>query len=296
MLSGSNASLPFDFPVKYRSKGISLFYSQCGGLDYLKMARNFNIPQIRRDVRDLPVEKYDLIINDFDYVTARACRLRKKSSVQFGHQASFVSENVPRPHKRSLLGEYILKNYALATHYVGLHFKSYDKHIFPPVVKQEIQEAKPIDQGHITVYLPAYDQVCMEQLFQEMSPVEFHWFLPFIQKPFKKKNIHYFPVNQKDFNHSLVHCHGLLTGGGFETPAEALYLGKKLLSIPIKDQYEQQCNSAALRDMGVSVLPTLNAGSKGVLGAWIRGNVPTVKIEANDIETTLQHLVNQVVS
>jgi uncharacterized protein (TIGR00661 family) len=126
--------------------------------------------------------------------------------------------------------------------------------------------------------------------------VEFHWFLPGITKPFRKQNIHYFPVNQQDFNHSLVYCHGLLTGGGFETPAEALYLGKKLLSVPIRDQYEQQCNSAALKEMGIPVIQELNGRSHGVLDTWISGSTPDVHIEANDIHKTLQHIVDQVVS
>ena len=34
------------------------------------------------------------------------------------------------------------------------------------------------------------------------------------------------PVNNELFNKSLETCNGLLTGGGFEGPAEALYLGK----------------------------------------------------------------------
>ena len=42
------------------------------------------------------------------------------------------------------------------------------------------------------------------------------------------------PVNNELFNKSLETCNGLLTGGGFEGPAEALYLGKKLLSVPMK--------------------------------------------------------------
>jgi hypothetical protein len=57
---------------------------------------------------------------------------------------------------------------------------------------------------------------------------------------------------------SLASCEGLITGGGFESPAEALYLGKKLMVIPMKGQYEQQCNAAALTDMGVSVRKDLD--------------------------------------
>ena len=50
---------------------------------------------------------------------------------------------------------------------------------------------------------------------------------------------------------------GVLCGSGFETPAEALFMRKKLLVIPMKGQYEQQCNAAALKDMGVPVVKAL---------------------------------------
>jgi uncharacterized protein (TIGR00661 family) len=47
----------------------------------------------------------------------------------------------------------------------------------------------------------------------------------------------------------MVRCYGIITAGGFETPAEAMYMNKKLLSIPIMRHYEQECNAAALKKM-----------------------------------------------
>ena len=49
------------------------------------------------------------------------------------------------------------------------------------------------------------------------------------------------PVNNQDFVKSLSTCSGVICGAGFETPAEALFLKKKLLVIPMKGQFEQQC-------------------------------------------------------
>jgi len=45
---------------------------------------------------------------------------------------------------------------------------------------------------------------------------------------------------------------GVFCGAGFETPAEAMFLKKKLMVIPMKGQYEQQCNAAALEEIGRS--------------------------------------------
>jgi uncharacterized protein (TIGR00661 family) len=292
LLSGSNATLKMDIPVKYRAKGMSLFYSECGGLDYLKTFKAFNYARIKKEAQDLPVTKYDLIINDFDHITARACKNKNAPSIQFGHQGSFMSTNTPRPTNKSLLGEWILKNYAPATHYVGLHFERYDQFVFPAVIKDTFLKAIPTDQGHITVYLPSYDKICLEEIFRQIAPIEIHWFVQGINEPFQDGNIHYFPVNQLYFNQSLIHCHGIVTGGGFETPAEALYLGKKLLTIPIKGQYEQQCNAAALEKMGVLKMSDLNHKTKETFFRWLKSDNQSPMIFANDISETLDYILN----
>ena len=73
-LSGANSSLALDAPVKFRSKGVSLFYNCNGGLDYLKMLKQTNPVKLQHLIRSLPVEDYDLVLNDFDFITAAACK------------------------------------------------------------------------------------------------------------------------------------------------------------------------------------------------------------------------------
>ena len=83
-LSGSNSSLPVNANVKYRSTGMSLFYGNNGGLSYTKIASSVSPLRICREANHLPVEKYDLVINDFESITAVACALKKVKSVGFG--------------------------------------------------------------------------------------------------------------------------------------------------------------------------------------------------------------------
>jgi hypothetical protein len=49
-----------------------------------------------------------------------------------------------------------------------------------------------------------------------------------------------------------------LCGAGFETPAEALYSRQKADGSSDEEQYEQQCNAAALKQMGVPVIKKLH--------------------------------------
>ncbi len=268
-LSGNNSHLALDAPIKYRSKGLSLYYNCNGGLDFWQVAKGFAPFRLKQEIKDLPVENYDLVINDFDYITAASCAKKKIPSINFGHQASFQSVHTPRPGVKSSAGEWVLKNYAKATRYVGLHFKAYDDFIFTPVIKKEILEAEPTDRNYITVYLPSYCESQLSFLFHQFPDIYFQIFCSQIKHPKNEGNIQFLPVNKALFNQSLIHCSGIITGGGFETPAEALHLGKKIITIPIRGQYEQQCNAAALKQLGVLHLKNIDAGFKTHLHNWM---------------------------
>jgi len=289
-LSGNNASLNIDLPVKFKSEGCSLHYSKCGGLNYWDIAKNIQPIQMYKDAKSLPLKDYDVVINDFDSITSLACKMQKVHSVQFGHQASFISDATPRPEKRSLMGEMILKHYAPSPKHIGLHFEKYDSFILPPIIKDEIVQAEPKNLKHITVYLPSFQKDCLENAFNKLKDLEFHWFLNDVESKYTVGNITYFPVNQKQFNESMINCHGIITGGGFETPAEALYLGKKILSIPIRDHYEQECNAAALKKMGVPVVYEVGDNFDEIIENWLNTATQYPTMQANNIPETLQYL------
>ena len=268
-LSGANSTLQLDAPVKYRSKGVCFFYNSSGSLHYLQTVKKFTPLRVIKEARDLPVEKYDLIINDFECITSLACAIKKVPSVNFGHQASFQSKKVPRPNQKSLLGEFVLRHYAHASQYIGLHFKRYDDFILPPVIKKNILSADPKDRGHITVYLPSFSDKVVSQYLSPLKDFQFEVFSKEIKQPLRQENILFIPVDKDKFNESLIHCHGIISNSGFETPAETLYLGKKLLVIPIRGQYEQVCNATALEEMGVQKINSLNENFADVFANWI---------------------------
>jgi len=281
-LSGNNCHLQSQLPVKYRSKGLSLFYGNKGGLDYLKMWKELSLKRIWNEAKELPVEKYDLVINDFESITSLACKLKKKKSIQFGHQASFQSSLTPRPKKKDLFGEFILKNYAPSSVYAGLHFKAYDDNIFNPIIKSEIIDCNPSDKGHITVYLSHYSLAVQKEHFLKMKDMKFEVFSKEVKEPYTFKNICFYPLSNDKFTESVIYSHGVITGAGFETPAETLYLGKKLICLPIKGQYEQACNAAALEQLGVTVIQSISHSFSNQVETWLnKAAVPALRLEHN---------------
>ncbi len=292
-LSGSNSHLNPQLPVKYRSKGLSLFYGNTGGLDYWRMWKELSLKRIWNEAKQLPVEKYDIVLNDFESITTMACRFKKVPSIGFGHQASFQSKHTPRGNKKDITGEIILKQYATATSYIGLHFKQYDDFIFSPVIKQDILQAEPTDKGHITVYLSHYSDEVVLKALHKVKDIRFEVFSKKVQQPTLSANVTLLPISNEAFTQSVIHSHGVITGAGFETPAETLYLGKKLLVLPIKGQYEQLCNAAALKEFNAEVVDTLGEDFYIKISQWLNTSATIPLVLSQDTYQIVQMAIEK---
>lgn len=295
-LSGSNCHLPVDLPIRFTSKGLSLFYAPQGKLDYLKIAKELQLGKALTDAKNLPVHQYDLVINDFESITSLACKLRGKACIGFGHQASFQSELTPRPEKKDWFGEMILRYYGWAQSYVGLHFDSYDANIFNPIIKEQVLQAKPINKGHVTVYLPHYGLQELQQELKKLGTIRFEIFSPHVKSHFTDGNCFYYPVNNEAFTRSMIESDGVITGAGFETPAETLYLGKKLLVLPIRGQYEQLCNAAALAKRNIPVLHKIDPTFHQHITHWLSSPNPQPLTLTHSTDQLIRMVVEKGVS
>lgn len=270
LISGTEADVSLDFPIKYRLKGLSFVFGKKGGIDLMSTYKKAKLRRFFKEVKNLPVKDYDIVINDFEPVSAWACYLNRKQCISLSHQAAVLNNKAPQPNKKNMVGKTVLKKYAPVTNTYGFHFKEYDKNIFTPVIRDEIRNANNLKLPHYTVYLPAYNDKRIIKVLKEVKEVKWEVFSKHTKKPYKENNISVCPVNNEAFIKSLVTCTGVLCGAGFETPAEALFLKKKLMVIPMKGQYEQQCNAAALKEMGVFVLKKLKISRLDDIKAWVK--------------------------
>lgn len=282
LVSGSQSDIDLPYPVKYRCKGLGFVFGKKGGIDLMETYRKSNLSRMLEEIRDLPVEKYDLVISDFEPVSSWACYLTNKPCISLSHQSAVLSKWAPRPAHTDLTGRAILKYYAPSTDAYGFHFKAYDKNIFTPVIRRQVRELQPQNKEHYTVYLPAYDDERIVRVLGECEGVQWQVFSKHNKRSFQIGNISVRPVSNEAFVASMADAQGVLCGAGFETPAEALYLKKKLLVIPMKNQYEQHCNAAALQSMGVPVIRSLKKKWADTIAHWARQG-PTVQVDYPDV-------------
>ena len=291
-LSGSNAQLNTPIPIKYRSRGISMQYKNTGGLDYSSIAKSLSY-KLYKEAKSLPIDHYDLIINDFEFITSLSCSLKRKKSIQFGHQASFQSKLTPRAKSINPIGNLVLAHFVKSTAYLGLHFESYDDHIYNPIIKDEIVSANKVNDGHISVYLPQYTIAYLTPFLNAQAQFHFEVFTKEVTQVTHSKNMTLFPISGAAFTNSLISCHAIITAGGFETPAEAMYMNKKVLSIPIAKHYEQLSNAAALSELGVKVILHIDQGFNAIFTDWIQNTNPVKLDLTHSTKEIVAQLINQ---
>lgn len=253
LISGNQVELNLEQPVKYRFHGFSFIFGKKGGVHHYETWKNMNLFRFAKDMKSISLKNYNLIINDFEPLTAWACKLQKIESVSLSHQAAFKSPKTPRP-KTIDWGKLILDQYAPCTHHIGFHFDRYDDFIYTPVIRSEIRQLQISNNEHYTVYLPAVDEKHLLPILKQFPQVQWEVFSKHSPQAFTDNNVSVNPIDNDSFYQSLASSEGLFTGGGFEGPAEALFLGKKLLVAPMRYQYEQQCNAYALKDFGIPVI------------------------------------------
>lgn len=292
LVSGSDGSNILPYPVKYNCKGLGFIFGKKGGVDLVATYKKSNLKNLYREIHELPVNEYDLVINDFEPVSAWACHIKNLPCISLSHQAAVINKNSPRPKHRDIIGSAILKHYAPVTASYGFHFKAYDKNIFTPVIRQQLRNMQVSDKGHYTVYLPAYDDKRIIKLLKECKTVEWEVFSKHSKKSYSEKNINVYTINNDAFLKSLASCTGILCGAGFETPAEALFMKKKLMVIPMKGQFEQQCNAAALGQMLVPVIKSLKKKHLPVIQQWIKKDMHITVDYPDNLESIVKRILS----
>ena len=233
LVSGIQSDIELPFKVKYKFNGLSFIFGKQGGVDIWKTYWKLNSRKLFKEIKSLDVKKYDLIISDFEPVSCWAAIRAKKPCIGLSNQVATLHPLAPEPKKSDLLGKLVLQNYAPTTYNYGYHFKSLDKNIYTPIIRKEVRDLKPTNDGHYTVYLPAYDDERIIKHLKKFNYIKWQVFCKHNTKKYKVKNITLMPIDKDLFLESMASAEGILCNAGFGTTSEALFLKKKLMVIQI---------------------------------------------------------------
>ena len=293
LVSGTQSEVKLPYKIKYHLKGVPFVFGKNGGIDYIRTLFSNNIFRVIREIRKVKVHEYDLIINDFEPISAWACIFKRMvHCVSLSHQCALLSNSVPSPDRKSVIGTWFLKNYAPATTKFGFHFRPYQNWIYPPIIRKDIRKQSVKQKKYHVVYLPSYGDEKIIKILKQFKSEKWKVFSKHAKRTYKKLNVQIQPICNKTFERSMAWSKGIICGAGFEAPAEALYLRKKLMVIPMKGQLEQQYNAAALKELGVDVFKSFDETIIPEIRKWLK---KTNAIEL-DFPDKTQFIIDELIS
>ncbi|HRH77427.1 MAG TPA: glycosyltransferase family protein [Cellvibrionaceae bacterium] len=250
IFSGRNPADYFaldDFPKHALYQGLRLAYT-AGKVDIVKTWQQNNLPMVCREINTLDTRGYDLVISDFEPITAWAAKFQGTQCLTLGHQYAF-NHLIPKA-DNNVLSRHLLKAVAPSELALGLHWYHFNQPILPPIIQH--LDSSTCDQGYYLVYLPFEDRQDIIDFLEPFEAESFICFGPYSSVE-KISNILFRPCSAEDFHPALCGARGVICNAGFELTSEALQLGIKLLVKPLQGQMEQVSNARALVELGLGL-------------------------------------------
>jgi uncharacterized protein (TIGR00661 family) len=254
LFSGRERSKYFDMEDfgQFDTKTGLTFVTRNGSIDRIATIKQTKLLRFIKDVKTLNLDQYDLVLNDFEPISAWAAKLQGKPSLSISHQAAFC-QSVPTEGV-DFIDNLLTKYFAPTRYSLGVHWYHYNQSVIPPFVESGVHRRQPHDKRQVftLVYLPFESIDSIKNTLTTLSEHTFICFHPDINAQHKEQNIEWRPPSKTGFQQALQDCQNVIGNAGFELATECISLGKPILTKPLKGQFEQLSNAKALQDLGLS--------------------------------------------
>ena len=250
----------------YRLKHGLTFSVNKGEVSYLDTLITAKPISFIKDVSQLDLTGYDVVLCDFEPVTAWAAKTHGVPVIGIGHQYAFQYK-IPRE-GGDPIAETVMKLFAPVTQGIGLHWHHFGQPILPPVIELK-EKPEKLNTSKIIVYLPFEDTRTVIDLLQPFKQFEFHIYTPDVL-PSNYNNVMCKALSREGFQADLLDSAGVISNAGFELLSEALQMGKKILVKPLHSQMEQISNAAAIKQLGYG--HSMNDLEPKAIEHWLHDN------------------------
>lgn len=229
-------------------QGLTL-HSSKGKVEYLKTLSQLNIIRTFKDIFSYKATDFDLVITDFEPISAGIAKWNKIFSIGISHQYAFCHKVPLVPGKRFSYA--VLKNFAVADYLIGLHWHHFNQPILPPIIPDYLKQNYKEVSRKVLVYLPFEAPEDIQRLLIPLSDYQFHIYNS-KQITENVDHLHYHAHSREAFLQDLVESEAIICNAGFQLCSEALHLGKRLLVKPLLQQIEQESNALTLSHLNLA--------------------------------------------
>lgn len=224
------------------------FVTEAGRVRPWQTLLNSHPRLLLNDIRELSLDGYDLVLTDFEPVTAWAARRAGVPSVGIAHQYAFL-HTIPGTGFSPWLKS-SMRLFAPVDEAVGLHWHHFNAPILPPMI-EPVRECLCQEEGKVLVYLPFEAR---DEIVYWLSGLRDYRFRVYcdVSQARQIDNVELEPFSRHEFQQDLYSCQGVIANAGFGLCSEAIQAGKNLLVKPLRGQVEQLSNALVLEQMGLA--------------------------------------------
>ncbi|MGB0734099.1 MAG: MJ1255/VC2487 family glycosyltransferase [Pontibacterium sp.] len=258
----------------YQTRQGLTFVQNHGRVALWPTVRKNNIFRCLNDARHLDLKDYDLVLTDFEPVSAWAAKLKGVRSVGVAHQYALCYPFVGDSNR--MMGA-MVRLFAPCDTAIGVHWHHFNKPILPPLITPQVHPISH-DLGKVLVYLPLELPEALVVSLNSIPEVSFQVYCA-VSEQNVRGNVVLNPFSRDGFQRDLAACDGVLTNCGFGLISEALQSGKRIYSIPTVGQVEQESNGRVLTALG---LATVSGGyDRESILAWLSKDAPVAHTYPN---------------
>ena len=201
--------------------------------------------------------KPQIIISDFEFYANLLSKILRLPLLSLDNMHVLTQASLDVPHKyrtERIAADGVVRSFIqlptryLITSYYYPPLKNPKKaKYFPPVLRDEILNLRPYKGEHVLVYQTSESNL---RLIETLRDLEDEFIVYGFKKDETDQNLNFKNFNENDFFQDLAQARAVISNGGFTLISEALYLGKPVLSIPVKKQFEQILNAIYLDRLG----------------------------------------------
>ena len=143
----------------------------------------------------------------------------------------------------------------------------YNAKIAPPILRRSVQDLRPCDRGHVLVYQSNSTHRGLLD-FLKAATRRTCYIFGYKNKVGREGNLVFRPKSEEEFLELLEGASYVICGGGHTLMTEALFLGKAILSLPLKAFVEQRFNALYIEQLGYGMQADMFNLRQGLLAEF----------------------------
>ena len=221
----------------------------------------------------------DVCMTDLEYFVPRAAELAGLPCLTLDHQHiitccehhlppdmwwdTFLQGLTPRHLFRPTEANLIISFYAPPV------LPQYHARVAPPILRDRLLAATPRDDGHVVVYQSNSTHRGLVD-FLKMATGRTCYVFGYSQDEGHDGNVHFMKKSEEGFLKLLESCAYVIQGGSHTLMGEALFLGKPVLTLPLKAMVEQRFNALYVERLGYGRQADMHRLTPGLLREFER--------------------------